>query len=79
MKPQLTELLYESNAVAFQVCDPLEGNSARGDWTDEWGGVVRPLLKWETQYSPEPIAKFEIGLNPAIGNQLRDSQSEIKI
>jgi lipopolysaccharide transport system ATP-binding protein len=79
MKPQLTELLYESNAVAFQVCDPLEGNSARGDWTDEWGGVVRPLLKWETQYSPEPIAKFEIGLNPAISNQLCNSQSEIKI
>jgi lipopolysaccharide transport system ATP-binding protein len=39
------------NAVAFQVVDTLDGDSARGDWTKELGGVVRPILKWETQVS----------------------------
>ena len=45
--------VYERDVVAFQVCDTLDGDSARGDWTDAWGGVVRPLLKWETQYRPQ--------------------------
>jgi lipopolysaccharide transport system ATP-binding protein len=44
-------LLYERNAVAFQVIDSLEGNSARGDYTGALPGVVRPLLNWTTQYS----------------------------
>jgi len=33
-------------AVAFQVIDPIEGNSARGDYNGPWGGAVRPLLHW---------------------------------
>lgn len=40
------------DAVAFQVIDSLEGDSARGDWTKHLGGVMRPLLKWDTQFSP---------------------------
>jgi lipopolysaccharide transport system ATP-binding protein len=42
----------EHDAVAFQVIDSLEGNSARGDWAGRWGGVVRPLLQWSTQFTP---------------------------
>jgi lipopolysaccharide transport system ATP-binding protein len=42
----------EPDVVAFQVVDSLDGDSARGDWTHHWEGVVRPLLQWSTQFSP---------------------------
>jgi lipopolysaccharide transport system ATP-binding protein len=45
---------YEADAVAFQVIDSLEGDSARGDYTGNIPGVVRPLLEWTTRYSPRP-------------------------
>jgi lipopolysaccharide transport system ATP-binding protein len=41
--------LYEQNAIAFQVVDCLEGDSARGDYAGFLPGLVRPLLKWETR------------------------------
>jgi lipopolysaccharide transport system ATP-binding protein len=53
LNPLVTDLVYEDNVIAFHVCDPLEGDSARGDYAGEWGGVIRPLLKWETRYDPE--------------------------
>jgi lipopolysaccharide transport system ATP-binding protein len=37
------------DAVAFQVVDSMDGDSARGDYGGPYPGVVRPLLKWETQ------------------------------
>ena len=37
------------DAVSFHVQDPGEGDSARGDFTGQWKGVVRPLLKWTTE------------------------------
>jgi lipopolysaccharide transport system ATP-binding protein len=43
---------YERDAVAFQVIDSLEGNSARGDYGGRMTGVVRPLLNWTTQFTP---------------------------
>jgi lipopolysaccharide transport system ATP-binding protein len=43
---------YERDAVAFQVIDSLDGDSARGDWAGKMLGVVRPMLEWETEYSP---------------------------
>ena len=47
---------YQSrSAVAFMVTDSLEGNSARGDWTGHMPGVVRPMLKWTTQYEPRAV------------------------
>ena len=33
-------------AVSFHVQDPGEGDSARGLFTGQWRGVVRPLLEW---------------------------------
>ena len=35
-------------AVAFQVVDSLDGDSARGDFGRSFPGVIRPLLKWRT-------------------------------
>jgi lipopolysaccharide transport system ATP-binding protein len=32
--------------VAFQVIDPGEGGTARGDYAGIWSGPVRPLLRW---------------------------------
>lgn len=42
----------EREAVAFQVIDSLEGDSARGDWAGSMRGLIRPMLKWETRFSP---------------------------
>jgi lipopolysaccharide transport system ATP-binding protein len=39
----------ERDAVAFQVIDCMDGNSARGDYGGTFEGMVRPLLKWTTK------------------------------
>jgi lipopolysaccharide transport system ATP-binding protein len=49
MNPQIYQF-KERDVVAFQVIDSLEGDSARGDVVGEWGGAVRPLLNWSTQF-----------------------------
>lgn len=49
LQPYFTKQFFERDVVSFQVIDSLEGDSARGDWIDPWGGVVRPLLQWDTQ------------------------------
>jgi len=36
--------VYED--VWFEVLDPGEGDSARGQFSGQWRGVVRPLLDW---------------------------------
>ncbi|MGH9942234.1 MAG: ABC transporter ATP-binding protein [Pyrinomonadaceae bacterium] len=38
----------ERHAVAFQVVDQQDGDSARGDYVGPMPGVVRPLLSWTT-------------------------------
>jgi lipopolysaccharide transport system ATP-binding protein len=43
---------YERDAVAFQVIDSVDGNSARGDYLGPLPGVVRPLLTWTTRFQP---------------------------
>ncbi len=48
------------SAVAFLVADSLKGDSARGDWTGHMPGVVRPMLKWTTKYSPA-VAERVVG------------------
>jgi lipopolysaccharide transport system ATP-binding protein len=44
----------ERDTVAFQVVDSMDGDSARVDHAGALGGVVRPLLEWETRYAPPP-------------------------
>jgi homopolymeric O-antigen transport system ATP-binding protein len=51
MDPALKQF-YEREAVAFQVIDKQEGDSARGDWTGPFHGCVRPLLRWHTLFNP---------------------------
>lgn len=40
----------ERDAIAFMVYDPMEGDSARGDFAGIMIGVMRPLLNWETEF-----------------------------
>jgi lipopolysaccharide transport system ATP-binding protein len=42
------------DAVAFQMIDSNDGDSARGDYMGPLPGVVRPLLEWRTTYEPRP-------------------------
>jgi lipopolysaccharide transport system ATP-binding protein len=44
--PKLHHHFQERAAVAFHVQDPMLGDSARGNFTGQWRGVVRPLLDW---------------------------------
>lgn len=38
------------DAVAFQVVDTLEGDSARGPYIGDMAGTVRPKLEWRTEF-----------------------------
>ncbi len=38
-----------AGGLAFHVQDPAEGDSARGRFTGQWKGVVRPLLEWTVE------------------------------
>ncbi|MFA6391474.1 MAG: ABC transporter ATP-binding protein [Patescibacteria group bacterium] len=40
--------IQETNAVAFNVIDDIEGGSARGNYGGSFPGAVRPLLQWNT-------------------------------
>jgi lipopolysaccharide transport system ATP-binding protein len=41
----------EQEAVAFQVVDSMDGDSARGGFAGVMPGVIRPLLRWENKFS----------------------------
>jgi lipopolysaccharide transport system ATP-binding protein len=43
----------EADSIAFQVIDAPGGDTARGDYTKSIPGVIRPLLKWDTDYHGE--------------------------
>jgi lipopolysaccharide transport system ATP-binding protein len=47
--PKLHHHVQERSAVAFHVHDPGAGDSARGTFTGQWRGVVRPLLEWSVE------------------------------
>jgi lipopolysaccharide transport system ATP-binding protein len=47
--PKLYQHAAAYDAVSFQVYDPGDGDSARGRFTGELRGVVRPLLEWTTE------------------------------
>ena len=47
--PKLLPHASGRSAVAFHVQDPAEGDSARGLFTGQWQGVVRPMLEWTTE------------------------------
>ena len=41
----------DPEAVAFHIAESHEGITARGDYTGEIPGAIRPLLKWTTNYN----------------------------
>ena len=41
---------YVPDAVAFQVVDRMDGPSARGEYVGRLGGIIRPLLEWDTEF-----------------------------
>jgi lipopolysaccharide transport system ATP-binding protein len=43
---------YERDAVSSHIIDTIDGDSARGDYGGALPGVVRPLLNWNTLFSP---------------------------
>ncbi|MDQ7788256.1 MAG: ABC transporter ATP-binding protein [Thermodesulfovibrionales bacterium] len=49
LNPEIRRLRV-NDAVAFQVIDSLDGDSARVTYIGNLGGVVRPLLKWKTRF-----------------------------
>ena len=60
---------YERDAVAFQVTDTLDGDSARGKYAGHLPGIVRPLLRWQpisVQQSKEFSACDAMRLHQAI-------------
>ena len=53
---------FVDHAVAFQVLDPGEGDTSRGNYGGQWPGPVRPALDWSTAMSTvdaelEPVSK----------------------
>lgn len=46
---------FERDIVAFQIIDSLDGNSARGDYAGPMPGIVRPLLNWTSQFTPNTL------------------------
>jgi lipopolysaccharide transport system ATP-binding protein len=42
----------ERDAVAFLVVDRTEGDGVRGEYANEWPGVVRPMLDWRVDRQP---------------------------
>jgi lipopolysaccharide transport system ATP-binding protein len=51
LNPNINQF-WERQAVAFHVIDRMDGSTARGVWSGEIGGVVRPILEWTTVYHP---------------------------
>ncbi len=47
--------LHVRDAVAFEVIDSMEGNTARGDRIGPMPGVVRPIFPHQTEYLPPAL------------------------
>ncbi|MGE3154965.1 MAG: ABC transporter ATP-binding protein [Nitrospiraceae bacterium] len=43
---------FERQAAGFSVVDPLAGDSARGDFSGQMRGLVRPLVEWTNRFEP---------------------------
>jgi lipopolysaccharide transport system ATP-binding protein len=52
---------YQRDAVAFQIVDSSDGDTARMDYAGKFRGVVRPLLEWTTDYQDVPTLPGVVG------------------
>ncbi|HLJ95108.1 MAG TPA: ABC transporter ATP-binding protein [Gemmataceae bacterium] len=57
LNPVIVHVL-EPDAVAFEVVDSLDGNSARGEYAGPMPGVVRPILPWTDERGSERAESF---------------------
>lgn len=46
------------DAIAFQLIDTVEGDSARGDFIGDLDGAIRPLLEWNTSFETGESGTF---------------------
>jgi lipopolysaccharide transport system ATP-binding protein len=51
----------EAQIVAFSVRDNMGPETARGEWSGQMPGTVRPLLKWTTEYFPVTRERDDLG------------------
>ena len=42
---------YEPEALAFEVVEKVGGDTVRGHYEGQYPGIVRPMLKWTTEYT----------------------------
>jgi lipopolysaccharide transport system ATP-binding protein len=56
----VTVHFFERHAIAFQVIDSLEGDSARGDYAGPYPGAVRPMMNWTREYSLEDPTDLQV-------------------
>jgi homopolymeric O-antigen transport system ATP-binding protein len=47
--PKLRTRAQKKHVLSFHVQDPAEGDTARGRFTGQWQGVLRPLLEWTVE------------------------------
>ena len=57
------------DAVAFQVIDSMDGDSARANYGGQMPGVVRPLLEWSTEFAPATTSLLSSGSPGGNGSQ----------
>ncbi len=55
LEPRSVALFDEDDIISFKVSDPMEGDESRGDWMHSLPGIVRPMLKWETEFGDTPV------------------------
>lgn len=60
LRPQYGTSFFEEDAIAFQVVDSLDEDSARGDHPGEMWGVIRPKLKWSTRFSESEVGAQQV-------------------
>lgn len=48
--------VHQRDAVAFTIVDGLDDDAARGDYRGPVGGLIRPLVNWNTQFQPGDAA-----------------------
>jgi lipopolysaccharide transport system ATP-binding protein len=52
LEPIVNDICAVRDIVSVNVIDSINEDSARGDWVGPMNGVVRPLLRWSTQFTP---------------------------
>jgi lipopolysaccharide transport system ATP-binding protein len=52
LEPVVEDICAIRDVISVNVIDSINEDSARGDWVGPMQGVIRPLLRWTTQFTP---------------------------